>query len=91
MEQKIIQLSKRDNVAVAITNIHKGEILQLDGRKLQVEENIEFGHKISLTDIKAGQEIIKYGEVIGTATQAIPAGHHVHIHNIKSLRANRND
>lgn len=91
MEQKVIQLSKKDNVAVAVTNLHKGDILQFDGRKLQVEENIDFGHKVSLTDLKAGQDIIKYGEVIGTATHDIPAGHHVHIHNIKSLRASKND
>ncbi|MEM4090354.1 MAG: UxaA family hydrolase [Thermoplasmatales archaeon] len=91
MQRKAILLSEKDNVAVAITNLHKGDVVELDKMKFIVEEDIDFGHKISLTDIKIGQDIIKYGEIIGRATQEIPMGHHVHVHNIKSLRANKND
>ena len=91
MEKNVILLSKKDNVAVAITNLHKGDIIQVDDTNVTIGENIDFGHKIALNNIKLGQEIIKYGEVIGLATQGIPAGHLVHIHNVKSLRASKND
>ncbi len=42
------------------------------------------GHKIALTDIKAGENIIKYGYPIGHAVTDIKAGEHVHTHNIKT-------
>ena len=47
---------------------------------------IPFGHKLALIDIPQGANIVKYGEVMGRATQVIPAGTHAHIHNIESLR-----
>ncbi len=42
------------------------------------------GHKISLEDIKKGQDIIKYGYSIGHALCDINTGEHVHTHNIKT-------
>ena len=38
-------------------------------------------------EIKKGQSIIKYGEIIGTATSNINIGEHVHIHNVIGNRA----
>jgi altronate dehydratase small subunit len=53
---------------------------------VRVRQSIPFGHKLALTDIPTGTDILKYGEVMGRATQEIPAGAHAHIHNIESLR-----
>lgn len=49
-----------------------------------VEVNLETGHKSALCDIKAGENVIKYGFPIGHATQDIAAGEHVHTHNLKT-------
>ena len=49
-------------------------------------EDIPLGHKIALREIKKGEKIIEYGEVIGVAIKDIKQGEHVHVHNIKSLR-----
>ncbi len=49
-----------------------------------VEVNLEDGHKYALCDIKAGENIIKYGNPIGHATQDIKKGEHVHSHNVKT-------
>ena len=49
-----------------------------------VEVNLETGHKIAITDIKEGENIIKYGCPIGHATCDIKAGDAVHTHNVKS-------
>ena len=45
---------------------------------------LENGHKISLTDIRCGEDIIKYGYPIGTATADITKGESVHTHNMKT-------
>lgn len=47
-------------------------------------ETLGLGHKIASRDIAAGEKIVKYGAPIGSATTAIPAGEHVHLHNMKS-------
>ncbi len=55
-------------------------------RKIKVRDPIAFGHKFALQRINVGQNIIKYGEVIGKATATIEPGEHVHIHNVESQR-----
>ena len=49
-----------------------------------VDINLEDGHKYALCDIKAGENIIKYGNPIGHAIVDIAKGEHVHNHNIKT-------
>lgn len=49
-----------------------------------VEVNLSDGHKYALCDIKEGENIIKYGNPIGHATENIKKGDHVHSHNMKT-------
>ena len=42
------------------------------------------GHKYALCDIQTGENIIKYGQPIGHATENIASGAHVHSHNMKT-------
>ena len=49
-----------------------------------VEVNIEDGHKYAARDIVKGENIIKYGQPIGHATEDIKKGEHVHTHNVKT-------
>ncbi len=49
-----------------------------------VEVNLSDGHKYALRDIKCGENVIKYGNPIGHATEDIKAGEHVHTHNTKT-------
>jgi altronate dehydratase small subunit len=55
-------------------------------RLVRVQGSIPYGHKFAVRDIAQGEDIIKYGEVIGRATNIIPFGTHAHIQNIESLR-----
>jgi (2R)-sulfolactate sulfo-lyase subunit alpha len=81
-----------DDVAVVIRDVLSGEVILIkamngqDLASVTACENVPLGHKISIRDIKNGNKIVKYGHAIGVATQFIPAGAHVHIHNIQSLR-----
>ena len=53
---------------------------------IRARDPIPLGHKIALTEIAAGDSIIKYGHDIGRATAPIGKGHHVHVHNVKTRR-----
>lgn len=49
-----------------------------------VEVHLDDGHKYALRDIRQGENIIKYGQPIGHATQEIAKGEHIHSHNLKT-------
>ncbi|GAB4143850.1 MAG: UxaA family hydrolase [Sphingomonadales bacterium] len=54
--------------------------------KLMAEQDVPIGHKIALTDLKAGDTVIKYGQDIGRMVADAPKGSHVHTHNLKTKR-----
>ena len=49
-----------------------------------VEIDVESGHKYARFPIAKGENVIKYGQPIGHATQDIMSGEHVHSHNLKT-------
>jgi altronate dehydratase small subunit len=85
-----IMLRENDNVATALRELAPGEEIVVGVQErtihLRVGQPIAFGHKVAVVDIGLGESVLKYGEVIGRATQHIPAGFHAHIQNIESLR-----
>jgi altronate dehydratase small subunit len=84
--RSVIVISDRDNVATALEGLDAGRQLEVRGGSLIVREPIPPGHKIALRPIAMGAAVIKYGSPIGTATIAIDAGQHVHVHNVDSTR-----
>ncbi|MBE7087543.1 MAG: altronate dehydratase [Clostridiales bacterium] len=54
------------------------------GVNLITSNGIPAGHKYALKDIKRGEYVIKYGEIIGRATCDIKKGEWVHSNNLKS-------
>ena len=80
-------LNKIDNVAIALEDIQAGKRYQIKGKYLEIIDNIPFGFKVSLEDIKKGANIIKDGFPIGVAVEDIPSGSLVHVHNLKSNRS----
>ncbi|WP_303691496.1 UxaA family hydrolase [Megamonas hypermegale] len=80
----ILQINKLDNVAVALKDLAKGDIVSVNDFTVTVQEDIPSGHKIALKNIAAGENIIKYSFPIGHANGAIAPGSHVHTHNLKT-------
>lgn len=83
-------MSDEDNVGVALREIKSGNQVRIGDKKLDLKENIDFGHKFAISDIRKGDNVIKYGEIIGVAASNISTGEHVHVHNVKSLRGGKN-
>ena len=90
MQIDAIMIKEQDNVATALRDIEPKEEITMgmgeEAKPFIVQEFISYGHKFSVKDIALGENILKYGEVIGRATKEIRAGAHAHIHNIESLR-----
>ena len=85
-----IILNETDNVATAVQVLTKGQTARVRRNREEVEilmtEDIPYGHKFAVRNITAGEDILKYGEVIGRATKSIAGGSHAHVQNIESLR-----
>lgn len=77
-------INKKDNVAVALKKIEKGFCVQWEGKNVELQEEIPQGHKFLIKDVKKGEDIIKYGNPIGHATEDLQAGAWIHIHNMKT-------
>ncbi len=75
-----IRLSERDNVAVVLADVAKGDIVE--PLSITAREPIPRGHKLALEPIGEGDEVLKYGQVIGFASAHIAPGQHVHVHNV---------
>ena len=82
---RVIRLHADDNVAIVVNDfgLPAGTVLP-DG--LQLRDHVPQGHKVALTDIKAGDTVWKYGQDIGKAVANIAKGDHVHVHNLKTKR-----
>jgi altronate dehydratase small subunit len=89
-EYKTLFLNERDSVAVALSDIpaEAEVIVKAEGieKTVRILEPIRFGHKFAVRAIPQGDDIIKYGEVIGAAVAPIEAGEHVHVHNLEGKR-----
>ncbi len=66
-----IKIKESDNVAITIDTIRKGTVVLDD---VLANEDIPQGHKIALTDIPKGREIVRYGVILGYALKDIQKG-----------------
>ncbi|HEX2593194.1 MAG TPA: UxaA family hydrolase, partial [Rhizomicrobium sp.] len=80
LEAESVRLHPSDNVVVAPARIPKGA--RLARENVTAIDSIPMGHKIAARRIAAGEIVRKYGQVIGVASTDIPAGTHVHVHNL---------
>ena len=76
--ENALKINSCDNVAVALTDLKKGEIIF----NVTLLENIKKGHKFALENIEENKKIIKYNNSIGIATKNIKKGEWVHTHNL---------
>jgi altronate hydrolase len=83
-QRRLIVLRSEDNVAVAARPVPQGFVITVGDHEVEVREPIALGHKVALRDIEAGAPVHKYGQIIGFASKAIPAGSWVHSHNLKA-------
>jgi altronate dehydratase len=82
-----LRLHERDKVAIAKTHLPAGLCLALGtgeppDRLVTLRQAIPSGHKVALSQIDAGEPVLRYGQVIGIARIAIQPGEHVHTHNV---------
>ena len=75
-----IKIHPTDNVAVALRPIPAGTAF--DG--ITAGSDIPRGHKMALSHLPEGEQVVKYGFSIGHTTRNVAPGEWVHTHNMKT-------
>jgi hypothetical protein len=85
--QRAYIVKEKDSVATALDDLAPGQARMVGavvGAKIMVRIAVQNGHKIALKSMAPGDAVIKYGAVIGYATDRIEIGDWVHVHNMRS-------
>lgn len=84
-----ILLDEKDNVVTCVKEIRAGEeVCYRTGTataSLTAREKIPRCHKVALADLREGDRVLKYGEMIGRLSRAVAAGCWVNEHNLYSV------
>ena len=89
MAVNALVLNEKDNVATAVRPLEIGVTVRIgqgDTAAVTLVQSIPFGHKLAVRDMRRGDDIVKYGEVVGRAVADIKRGEHVHVHNVEGTR-----
>lgn len=79
-----LKINPADSVVVCLQPKKKGEIIEVDGLSIALNQDTPAGHKVLIKDVKEGEDIIKYGYPIGHACQDLKAGDWVNENNLKT-------
>ncbi len=93
IDQKFILLHPKDNTITALMDLSIGEELIIEDQgkqeRITLRDPVAYAHKAARIHVSKGSDVVKYGEVIGVATDNIQPGDHVHVHNVDSKRAKK--
>lgn len=89
MEINALLMDLKDNVVTCVNEVAAGSMVCYRRSDeictLEAIEDIPYCHKVALTDIEKGAEVIKYGESLGETSEAIKKGGWVAHHNLFSV------
>jgi len=85
-----------DHVAVAVQDVDAGRrrAVYLDSdREVEVDvtETVPLGHKVALTDLEEGADVVEYAVRVGLTRRPVRRGELVHVHNLRSARWERSE
>ena len=83
-DKTVLKINPADAVVVCLQPLKKGTVIEVDGMSVTIHQDTPAGHKILIKDVKAGEDIIKYGYPIGHVCQDMKAGDWVNEHHLKT-------
>lgn len=85
MEQAtFLKINPADSVFVCLQPKKKGDVVEVNGQIVIINQDTPAGHKVLIRDVSEGENIIKYGYPIGHARQDLKAGDWVNEDNLKT-------
>ena len=82
--QTYLKINPADTVVVCLTEKKRGDVIEAGDERVVLAQDVPAGHKVLLRDVKAGENIIKYGYPIGHAIKDMKGGEWVNENNLKT-------
>jgi altronate hydrolase len=83
MQNSVLKIDPKDNVLIALTDLHKGERITYSGRVYILTSNVPAKHKFATQDLSAGDDVVMYGVLVGKARDPIQAGELLTTRNVR--------
>ena len=80
---RVLRLDARDNVLVALTDLHKGERVGFQERNYVLSSDVPAKHKFVTQEVAAGGDIVMYGVLVGKAVDSLRSGDLLTTRNIR--------
>ena len=74
MKREVLRLDARDNVLIALRDLHRGEQVRLSDQLYTLASDVPAKHKFAVQDLSPGSEIVMYGVLVGKARESIRKG-----------------
>src|SRR5580700_7733097 len=86
-QARVLRLDEKDNVLVALADLHKGETVGYLGNSYSLLSDVPAKHKFVTQDVNAGGEIIMYGVLVGHAVENLQREDLLSTRNIRNAAA----
>ncbi|MEY4610752.1 MAG: Altronate dehydratase [Bacteroidota bacterium] len=77
-----LQINPTDNLLVALQDLKAGTVIEHQGNRITLQEDIAAKHKFTTEAISKGGKAFMYGVLVGLATQDIAKGGLIHTFNL---------
>jgi len=72
--QHFLKIHFDDNVFVALTDLRAGTTVSFENEEVVLRQDVPSKHKFFIRDMKAGEEVIMYGALVGKIQSDVPRG-----------------
>jgi altronate hydrolase len=83
MQNRALKIDPKDNVLIALTDLHRGERITYSDQVYILRSDIPAKHKFSTDDLSADDEVMMYGVFVGKARERIQAGEVLTTRNVR--------
>ena len=80
--KKILKIHPLDNLVVALSDLNKGEIFNIDNKKIKLKTDVKAKHKFAIDNLNLGGQVYLYGVLVGKAIKSISEGEAINTQNI---------
>lgn len=81
--QQYLRIHPNDNVLVALVDLPIGFSINIDSKKVVLQENIPAKHKFTIGAMKKDADILMYGVLVGRLNYDLPAGTRLNVDNLR--------
>ncbi len=82
MSRTFLQINPSDNLLVALQDLKAGTVIEHEGNKITLQDDIAAKHKFTTEAIAKNGNAYMYGVLVGHASQDIPKGGLIHTFNL---------